>query len=330
MRYNILVKKALFIIGPTAVGKTDLAFKISQKIPSALISADSVQVYKGLDIISGKDLPKDVKFVSDHYEINSLYIYLLSAVSPFEPFSVYDFAKKAEKILDKIHEDKKIPIIVGGAGFYVNSLIKGIETLKIPPDTQLRQKLLNFSVEKLQEELKKINSSKFESMNISDINNPRRLVRAIEVSFFEGRARTNRPYFKQNEVLMIGLTADMNTIREKIRERVEKRIRQGALAEAKSLFADYEKLSDQVKSLSGYRQLFDYLLGKISFEEAKVRWIKSEIHLAKKQITWFKRNEDIIWFDIENKGFKDKILRLIFAKFPTVPLSSRLDNGTGQ
>lgn len=305
------MKKALFIVGPTAVGKTALALKISQKIPSALISADSVQIYKGLDIISGKDLPKNAKFVTDHYEANSLCMYLLDEVSPFKPFSVYDFAKRAKKILDKFYEDKKVPVIVGGAGFYVNSLIKGIETLKIPPDTKLRQKLSNFSVERLQKELKKINSSKFETMNISDINNPRRLARAIEVSLFEGRTRASQPYFKQNEVLMIGLTADMNTIRERVRERVEKRIEQGAGEEAKRLFADYGKLSDQVKSLSGYKQLFDYLLGKISFEEAKERWVMSEIHLAKRQITWFKKNANIIWFDINKRGFQKEVLKLI-------------------
>lgn len=310
------MKKAIFIVGPTATGKTDLAFYISKRILGTIVSADSVQVYKGLDIISGKDLPVRAQFKKDHYKVDSAKICLLDEVSPIKSFNVADFFRRAKSIIDNTYKERKTPLIVGGTGFYIDALISGIDTLEIPPNKKLREKFSKFSTGNLQKELQKINPEKFQSMNKSDSNNPRRLIRAIEVMVFKNKTLSRvQPYFKEGEVLFIGLRMDMGLLGKRIRKRVEKRFTQGALGEAKELFKQYEQLSNQVKTANGYRQLFDYLKKNISFEEAKEKWINKELQTAKNQMKWFKRNKNITWFDASEIGFKDKVIKLIEKTF---------------
>jgi tRNA dimethylallyltransferase len=296
------VKRAIFIVGPTAVGKTDLAFKISKNVPSVLISADSVQVYRGADIISGKD--------------NSVPTHLLDILPPTKSFSVHDFVERGHPIIEMAQKQRKIPIIVGGTWFYSDALFKKIDTLYIPPDEALRKHLSNLTVKKLQEKLKNVNSEHFLRMNKSDANNKRRLIRAIEVSKY-GRmtARTLKdlnPIFKKNDVLIIGLRTSMRNLKERIRNRVEKRIETGALWEARKLFKNYKKLSLQLKTANGYKELFDYLLGKTTLEEARERWVTADYRHAKNQMTWFKRNKDILWFD-PVRNSKERILKEVLS-----------------
>lgn len=291
------MKKALFIVGPTAVGKTALACKISQKIPSVLISADSIQVYKWLDIISGKDHPKGTE------------IFLIDVISPFENFSVGKYLRLVKPIIARVLSGNKVPIIVGGTGLYVDSLFTKIDTITIPPNEKLREKLQNKSVEELQIVLRKINPQKISRMNKSDINNKRRLIRAIEVS--SSKVPNSKPLFDKDEILMIGLTASMENLKDRIRKRIEERLKMGALDEARKLFVNYKKLSPQIKSANGYKELFEYLRGGLTFEQAGKQWISADYHHAKNQMTWFKRNKNIKWFDIEEKDFESKIIRLI-------------------
>jgi tRNA dimethylallyltransferase len=292
------MKSALFIIGPTAVGKTSLAFKISKKLPSVLISADSVQVFKGADIISGKE--KHVK------------TYLLDVVSCDQKFSVKDFIDRVRSVVQKSFLKNKIPIIVGGTGFYLDALFGTIETIDVPPNEKLRKKLNEFSVEELQIKLKKENPGRFARMNNSDVNNKRRLIRAIEIG---NKVSKIESVLSERDVLIIGLRAKMGDLRKKIEKRVSERIRKGALDEAKKLFSNYENLSSQIKTANGYRELFDYLSGKISFDEARERWVNADYKHAKNQMTWFRRNKNIHWFDIEKEGFEKEAIKLILATF---------------
>lgn len=292
------IRSAIFIVGPTAVGKTDLAFKISKVIPSILISADSIQVYRGADIISGKD--------------RSAYTYLLDILPPTESFSVRDFVANVRPLIEKAKKEKKIPIIVGGTGFYVDALLKKIDTLSIPPNKTLRKKLERLSLVKLQQKLKQINPKRFKNMNTSDIKNKRRLIRAIEIAYARGRTRETKPLFKKSEVLIIGLKTSSENLKKRIIDRVENRLKMGAINEAKKLFKNYERLSSQLKSASGYKELFDYLFGKISLEEAKERWVASDFQYAKRQMTWFKRNKNIIWFD-PVRNSKERIFKEILS-----------------
>src|SRR3989344_9536067 len=166
------MKRALIIVGPTAVGKTDLAFSLSRAFPSVLISADSIQVYLGADIIAGKD--------------RSVETFFLDIVLPHKSFSVREFIEKVRPLIEKAKKENKIPIIVGGTGFYVNALFGKIDTISIPPNKNLREKLEKLSIESLQKKLKKTNPHRFEEMNNSDRNNKGRLIRAIEISTHQG------------------------------------------------------------------------------------------------------------------------------------------------
>ena len=261
-----------------------------------------MQVYRGANIISGKD--------------KTLPTQLLDIVDPMGQFSVRNFVQLVRPIVKKAHSQHKIPIIVGGTGFYVNALFGKIDTISIPPNKNLREKLEKLSIESLQKKLKKTNPHRFEEMNNSDRNNKGRLIRAIEVAQVQGRTLARvRPLFKKNEILMVGLKTSMKNLRKRISGRVEKRIKMGALDEAKELFKNYRDLSPQIKASSGYRQMFDFLSGSISFENARQKWIISDYQLARRQMTWFRRNKDTHWFDIEAKDFKAKVFKLIKSNF---------------
>lgn len=295
------MKKALFIVGPTAVGKTALAVSLSKKFPSVLISADSIQVFRGADIISGKDHPKNVK------------IELIDIIDSIEDFSVSNFLQKIRPIIKNGQEENKIPIIVGGTGFYLDSLFGKIDSISIPPNAKLRSDLKKYSVQELQDELKKIDSNKLSKMNNSDINNPRRLIRAIEVA--SSKVGKTEPVFEEREILMIGLKTDSANLKKRIKKRVEQRIKLGAIDEAKKLFEKNKKLSPQIKSANGYKELFDYLLGKITLDQAIKEWEFADWHHAKHQMTWFNKKKNINWFDIQEKGFENQILKLINSAY---------------
>ncbi|OGH19599.1 MAG: tRNA (adenosine(37)-N6)-dimethylallyltransferase MiaA [Candidatus Levybacteria bacterium RIFCSPHIGHO2_01_FULL_40_15b] len=294
------MKRALIIVGPTAVGKTDLAFSLSRAFPSVLISADSIQVYLGADIISGKD--------------RSVETFFLDIVLPHKSFSVREFIEKVRPLIEKAKKENKIPIIVGGTGFYIDALFGKIDTISIPPNKALREKLEKLNVRKLQEKLKKLSLSRFYRMNNSDVNNKRRLVRAIEIAITRGPIPVRvRPLFKKKEVLIIGLKSSVDHLRSRIETRVEERIKKGAIYEAKRLFKDYEALSNQVKAANGYKQLFEYLKGKLTYDVAKEAWINSEVKTAKNQMTWFKRNKNIVWFDPVRSSSKRILYREILS-----------------
>lgn len=280
------MKKAIFIVGPTAVGKTSLAVKISQKIPSILISADSIQVYRGADIISGKDHPIDVK------------IELIDVLDPTQSFNVRDFTRRVRPLVDA---SRKLPVIVGGTGLYTKALYENIETINVPPDEELRSDLELLTTQELQKKLKELGLGKFNSLNESDRNNPRRLMRAIEVIVNKNDSKeANKPLFNKNEILIIGLETSMDNLRRRINMRVKERISEGAREEAQRLFNEYENLSPQLKVANGYCQIFEFLKGKISWDEAVEQWNTADYQHAKAQMTWFKKDNNIVWFNIDN------------------------------
>lgn len=293
------MKKVLFIVGPTAVGKTALALKIAQSISSVLISADSIQVYRGADIVSGKDHPKDVK------------IELVDILPPTESFNVRDFSDRVREIVNE--ESKRLPIIVGGTGLYTKSLFTNVETITIPQNKELRTKLDILSVEELQEKLKEINPDKLSQMNDSDVKNKRRLVRAIEIG--SSISKSVEPVFKPEDVLMIGLETSMQELRERIKIRVMQRIEMDALAEVEKLFVDYDNLSPQLKVANGYKQIFQFLKKEITWDEAVEQWETADYQHAKAQMTWFKKDKNVVWFDIGDKDFEEKIIKLVYSNF---------------
>ncbi len=282
--------KAIFIVGPTGVGKTNLAFSIAKDFSGTLVSADSVQVFKGLDIISGKDLPQNYKYHAGYFTHNSSpSICLLDVVEPTHSFNVSDFHKEATIKIKEIINAGKLPVIVGGSGLYVEVLLKGLST-NSKPDEKLRKKLEGISVVDLQ---KIISSEVLSGMNESDRKNPRRLIRAIEV--LKQKTEDKRQETAQYDSLVLGLRVDRNELKERIEHRVTERLDNGALGEAEELFEKYEKLTQQVRDANGYKQLFSYLSGEISLDEAVSRWKISEYRHAKNQMTWFLKYGNVEW-----------------------------------
>ncbi len=304
------MKKVVVIVGPTAVGKTDFAFEIAKAKNGALVSADAVQVFKTLDIISGKDIDisiaqKKTSYNLEYYSIDDIDVYLLDLVDPTNSFSVSQFQDFGNRALHHIIRENKLPIIVGGTGLYIKSLVDGIETASVQPDFKLREKLHSLELEEIQNMLRKLDSSIFESMNESDKKNKRRLVRKMEI--IQSGQRSIERSKSEFEYLVIGLKLSRGELKKRISKRVEDRIRNGALKEARKLFKDYKNLSSQVTSANGYRQLFEYFLGEIAYDQAIEKWKLSEYKHAKNQMTWFQKDARVVWFDVGNKSVFESI-----------------------
>ncbi len=292
------MKKVLVITGQTATGKTKLALEYAQKLNGELISADSRQIYKYLDIITGKD----------KREIGKTPIYLYDLIDPKEYFSSYDFKIRVEKIIKDLLKRGKTPIIVGGTYLYISHLLYGIETEKIEPNFKLRKKLKKKSVTQLQKMLKKINLAEFEKLNESDRNNPRRLMRKIEIAsssmsnlLLRDSARC-AAHLSSRKNLPFSLLAlrfrSKEQLTSAIKQRVEKRLAQGAVEELDQLLKKGYKLSDPGLKTNGCKEIAEFIAGKISKQQLISKWTLSEVHYAKKQYTFMKRDKNIKWINV--------------------------------
>src|SRR3989344_1102266 len=202
-------KQLLVILGPTATGKTDLAISLAKKFNGELVSCDSRQVYMGLDIGTGKLPGGRWKMEDGKWIVNGISIHLYDVVDPKTQYSVAHFVKDAGRVIENIRKRGKLPIIVGGTGLYLKALLYGLSNLAVPADKSLRKKLEKLSREDLQIKLQKISPEKWKSLNYSDRQNPRRLVRAIELEISSRRSPFDhlRGDLADYEVLKIGLTA---------------------------------------------------------------------------------------------------------------------------
>ena len=282
------IGKALFIVGPTATGKTKLALQILKVIPSVIISADSRQVYKGMDIGTGKDTP-----------IDGTTIELLNEVFPNEEWNVSHFQKRSEELAKKAWNANKLPIFVGGTGLYLQTLVEEYATLDIPQNIALRKVLDKQDVLTLQKTLESADQERFLSMNNSDKNNSRRLIRAIEVADdLRAHKQTKRNSDHMfSDVLWIGLSGELRDLENRIRTRVEDRIHAGMIQEVEQLIKNYPSWNFPAFSATGYAEIRSYLKGKISKEGTLNLWTLHEIQYAKRQITWFKKRLNIYWFE---------------------------------
>lgn len=263
----------LIVCGPTATGKTAYAVRLAKQHNGELINADSRQVYKGLDVISGKD--KDA--------LSGIVMWLYDMVFPGEPFSVSLYRKRAIDAILDIRKRGKFPIVVGGTGLYINAIVHPPETIDIPPDTTSRLRWNTMGVGQLQQELE---PTRLSAMNTSDRNNPRRLIRALEIAAWRSKNNVVKPQAHQFNPYWIGLRCRMETLAERIAARVLFRWNQGALDEAKRY---------PMAVATGMKPMQSFLAGRISEEEAKKQWIREELAYAKRQITWFKKQKEIHW-----------------------------------
>jgi len=288
--------KIVIITGQTATGKTTYALNLAKKENGELINCDSRQIYKHLDIITGKDKPESVK------------INLYDVIDPNEYFSSFDYVKFALPTIKKILNENKTSIIIGGTYLYLKHLLYNIETENIVPNWGLRKELATKTVQELQDILKKINVQLFNRLNNSDRNNPQRLIRKIEISqtsFQPSRLElednkkiiiADKLGVKNINVEFIGLYfKDKNKLKEKIIKRVEDRLNEGAINEVKNLLKMGYKENDPGLKTIGYQQIIKFLNGKISKEKAIEEWINKEVQYAKRQYTFMKKDPNIKW-----------------------------------
>lgn len=268
--------KLIVICGPTASGKSDKAVELALEKNGEVISADSRQVYKGLDIGSGKITTDEMKGVPH---------YLLDVVDPKEVFSVEDFVKLGEEIIQDILERGKLPIICGGTGFYIDALIYGTQFPKVEVNTELRDELQKLNLGDLQNRLEELDPERFSEI---DIYNPVRLVRAIEIATQLGKVP---PVIKQDkyDIEFIYLDFPKEVLTERISKRLYTRLEHGMLEEAERLINEGVTF-DRLKQLGlEYRYMAMCLSGEISYEEMCNLIILKSTQYAKRQRVWFKR-----------------------------------------
>lgn len=304
--------RLLVIAGLTASGKTDLALGVASRLSAVdIISVDSRQFYQGPRIISGQDIPegfsrhssKEISFLNQpavYFQSADTRIWAVDQLSPDQILNLSDFVDFAWQIIDQAVAQKRSVIVVGGTGLYLKAITQPLNRLVIPPDPQLRQKLEKLSTKKLQTRLQKINPDWLDKLNHSDRNNPRRLIRAIEINLVDKDNQelslSGVEQGRRAEFHWLGLKPNMDTLADNIKIRVEKRLQQGALEEVEGLLEEYPANLPALSAL-GIKHIKDYLGEKIDRSQLIERWTQQELAYAKSQWTWFKKQPSIIWYD---------------------------------
>lgn len=283
--------KVIVICGPTASGKTALSIQLAQKINGEIISSDSMQIYKNMNIGTAKP---------DKQEMQGIKHYLLDFVEPNQRYSVADYKKDAENAIEDILQKGKVPIIVGGTGLYVDSLIYGIEYPNIEFDENYRKELERRvekeGLEKLYEKARKIDPQAMEKISRND---QKRILRVLEIYNATGKTKTEQEIeSRKNEVKYDYRVFAINMDREKLYDRINKRvdimIQKGLIEEVENLLKKYNEFPTAMQGL-GYKEVVEYIQGKV-LKEDMIENIKRESRrYAKRQITWFKKNKQTIW-----------------------------------
>lgn len=305
--------KIIIITGQTSTGKTEYALKLAKKQNGEIINADSRQIYKQLDIITNKDLPNhDFNKVSTlnefdigYYQAGNDKVWLYDIVNPTQSFSAFDYTQCALEVIKKVIMQGKTPILVGGTYFYLYYLLYDVSVTNAAPDWELRKKLDAKSVEELQTMLTSLDDSSFSSMNESDRQNPRRLMRRIEIAT-SGQHTDGSPQgqtislsdklsLSNLEIEFMGLHfKEKDDLVNAIDKRVDDRIKRGAFEEVKSLLKTYSEKDPGLQTI-GYKQIIPFIKGKVSKEEAIRTWITKELQYAKRQYTFMKKDKNITW-----------------------------------
>ncbi|MBU6430934.1 MAG: tRNA (adenosine(37)-N6)-dimethylallyltransferase MiaA [Patescibacteria group bacterium] len=278
-------RKIIVILGPTASGKSALAVRVAKKFNGEIISADSRQVYKGLNIGTGKITKKDMGGIPHH---------CLDIVSPKKIFTVAEFKKCAEEAAEKIFAKNKTPIIVGGTGLYIQAVVDNVVLPEVKPNWKLRKELEKKTTEEIFAILKKLDPDRAKNI---DAKNPRRLIRAIEIAKALGKVPNLGAQLPSWEAIRIGIRLSDRKLKKNINKRLVYRLRKGMIAEAKKLHGQGLSWKRMNELCLEYRYLTKFLRGEISKIEM-IEKLKGEIwHYAKRQMTWFKKDKRIKWVD---------------------------------
>ncbi|WP_035571783.1 tRNA (adenosine(37)-N6)-dimethylallyltransferase MiaA [Halonatronum saccharophilum] len=307
----------LAIVGPTAVGKTRLSLQLAQDLKGEIISADSMQVYKGMDIGTAKASKKEQELVPHH---------LIDIIDPKEEFSVADFQEKVDGLIPQIYNKGKLPMLVGGTGLYVKSVIEGFIFPEMETNWDLRESLEEEAKElgnqHIHNKLREVDPDLADKLHPNDL---RRVIRGIEVykqtgkttTHFKRLAQERKPRYK---ALKIGLKRDRESLYRRINKRVDLMIEEGLLEEVRELYnKGYHRDLISMQGL-GYKEILAYFEGEYDLKEA-IRLIKRDTrHFAKRQFTWFKRDKSIKWFDVDRYEFENLLIevkKMVNNKFRT-------------
>ncbi len=286
------MNKLVIIAGTNASGKSGLGIELALKYGAEIVSADSRQVFKGLDLGSGKVTAEEMKGVPHH---------LLDVAEPNEFFSLSHYQKLAYAAIDDIHARGGRPFLVGGTGLYVNAVADGYNLNEAEPDPAIRQQVEAMSLEELTELIREKNP---EALNRLDLKNKRRLERAAEKALAgKGAELPSQPRY---ETLMIGVTWPRDVLYERIRERLDRRLKEGMIEEVENLRANGATDEFLYKLGLEYRYILMYLRGEFADFDAFYNKLFMEIrHLAKEQMTWFRKRIDINWIDMQKEPFEE-------------------------
>ena len=292
--------KVIVIVGPTASGKTALSIECAKKFNGEIISSDSMQIYKDMNIGTAKVTEEEAQGIKH---------YLVDFVSPEQRYSVSDFKRDAEEALEEIIAKGKTPIVVGGTGLYVNSLIYGIDYQDMEYDKEYRNELMEKAeseegLKSLYEEALKIDPEAMEKISPND---KKRITRVLEIYKQTGMTKTKQEELSRLKEIkydyrVFAITMPREELYERINLRVDLMIKDGLIEEVESLLKRYKNFPTAMQGL-GYKEVVEYLNGEYSKEEM-IDKIKQETrHYAKRQLTWFRRNKEIIWLD-KNDGIE--------------------------
>lgn len=328
--------RILVICGPTATGKTDIAYKLAREYDSEIVSADSRQIYEYMDIGTGKDIPpgsrKVIHRIRDKadgrvydlavYETGFTTIWMYDLVKPNERYSAGQYRRIATNVIKDIWKRKKTVVIVGGTGLYIQALFNPLSMMDYKPDYALRKELAGYNAQQLGNILSGLDEPTFLKLNESDRNNPRRLIRKIEIAKYKGMGlekKKDSVYIdpKDMDKHVIGMESQLKVLYARIDKRVGNRLEQGHLEEIRKLMEMGYGFGDPSFDGLGYRQWREYFTSSGNMDDNKRRKLKDKIiqiwkfaehAYARRQLTWFKKQKDINWFDISEQSSQQRII----------------------
>ncbi|MBS9804737.1 tRNA (adenosine(37)-N6)-dimethylallyltransferase MiaA [Bacillus cereus] len=302
-------EKVAVIIGPTAVGKTKLSIDLAKALNGEIISGDSMQIYRTMDIGTAK-VTKE--------EMNGIPHYMVDIKNPEDSFSVAEFQERVRKHIKEITERGKLPIIVGGTGLYIQSVLFDYQFTDDAGDIVYREKMeklaLEHGVEYVHEKLQEVDP---ESAKRIHANNVRRVIRALEIFHTTGEKMSDQLEKQENELLydvsLIGLTMEREMLYDRINLRVDIMMEQGLLEEVEELYNRGIRDCQSIQAI-GYKEIYDYFENHVSLEEAVSQLKTNSRRYAKRQLTWFRNKMDVTWFDVTDGEKTSEILRYIEGK----------------
>lgn len=299
-------KRIIVIVGPTAVGKTSLSISLARRLDGEIISGDSMQVYRGMDIGTAKIRPEEMEGIPHH---------LIDIRNPDETYSAAEFKRDVNEKVTEITEKNRIPILVGGSGLYIQAALYDFNFSDIPRDEKWTEKLMKEAgedgIDRIYRKLKEVDPEQAEKIHP---NNHRRIIRALEIYEATGKTKTEWEKEQKRESpydpLIIGLTMEREKLYEQINRRVDQMMENGLLEEVETLYRQGFENTQAMKAI-GYKEFIPYLDGEITLEDAIETLKRNSRRFAKRQYTWFRNKLPVTWYLINPEEKDEKFLQII-------------------